>query len=124
MSKPLQFRVFQSQCLEFRKCFIEFALLRKPPRVTEGRFRRNCPSRLGHIDCLPLCGDRLTVGRAYGGHPSKKQEKNSDQPWHAIHPYTSLSEAAFKKNGEPFQAPRRGGGVSFVLVRKRIAAQM
>ena len=35
-----------------------------------------------------------------------------------MHPYTSLSEAAFKKNGEPFQAPRRGGGVSSSLLER------
>ena len=35
-----------------------------------------------------------------------------------MHPYTSLSEAAFKKNGEPFQAPRRGGGVSLSLLER------
>src|SRR5258708_28705196 len=58
------------------------------------------------------------MGSAYGGHPSKKQEKKPDQPWHAIHSYTSLSEAAFKKNGEPFQAPRRGGGVSSSLLER------
>src|SRR6267378_594704 len=50
--------------------------------------------------------------------PRRDKQKKPAQLFHAIHPYTSLSEAAFKKNGEPFQAPRRGGGVSSSLLER------
>ncbi len=73
MSEPLQIRLFQSHRFEFRKRLIEFALLRKAPCVTKDRFGRNCLFWLGRIDCLPLCGYSLTVGRAYAHHRSEKQ---------------------------------------------------